>query len=102
MAKYHQEGGINELALIVWHTHIKLFVMNENAVHAKATDEQVKVACHEATLEGLPQGPVKKTMVVFVVRNRKHFYIATTINQNGKKQAVFNIGVRPKIALSRS
>jgi hypothetical protein len=86
-AKEPKVGGINELALCVWDTIAEIMVVDQSGVHAKATDEQVKVACHPAMLEGLPKGPADKTARVFAMRKKGHYYLATI---NG--QAIFNIG----------
>jgi hypothetical protein len=84
-------GGINELSMIAWDTHIKLILIDRKGIHAKATDEQVKVACYEAMLAGLPESLVEKTMVMFVVLDKSHFSLPT-LEQGGNKRAIFNIG----------
>jgi hypothetical protein len=84
-------GGIVELALALWHTFIEIVVVHADSINAKASDEDVQVAVHPAMLEGLPDGLVKKTMRVFAILKRGHYYLATT-KKGGIERAMFNIG----------
>jgi hypothetical protein len=84
-------GGIVELALALWHTHIEIVVVHAEAIHAKATDDQVQVAVHPAMLKGLPEGPLEKTSRVYVVLENEHYHLAIT-EQGSSKRAMFAIG----------
>jgi len=84
-------GGIVELALALWHTHIEIVVVHADSIHAKVTDDQVQVAVHPAMLNGLPEGPVEKTARVYVILETDHYHLAIT-EQGSSKRAIFNIG----------
>ena len=84
-------GGIVELALALWHTHIEIVVVHADSIHAKVTDDQVQVAVHPAMLNGLPEGPVEKTTRVYVILETDHYHLAIT-EQGSSKRAIFNIG----------
>ena len=84
-------GGIVDLALAVWHTSVEIVVVHADSINAKASDEEVKVAVHPAMLEGLPDGPVEKTVRVFAVLKLGHYHLAT-IKKGGSEFAVFKIG----------
>lgn len=80
-----------ELALALWHSCVEIVVVHADSINAKAASEEVQVAVHPAMLDGLPDGPVPKTMRVFAILKRGHYYLAST-KIGDRERAMFNVG----------